>query len=439
MSDSKSLEKLNSLVLDEEDYLTLLAKVIGFTKSLQNNPPELVPQEKLVADAIVEYLKPFSGDDTRLSVKVCEYVAGRPNVIIRYQGEAKDKIVSYVGSHMDVVPADPAEWERDPFTLVREGDMLYGRGVTDCLGHVVLLAQFFKQLVQNDIVLQHSVAAVLIANEENSSIPGIGIDELQKHGELDFLKHGPLIWLDSANFGPTLGTGGVQDWEMVVNGKLFHSGLPHKAINTIYLANEVLKYIEERFYADFTKHAEMEKKYLFSIGSTFKATQFNTDKGSFNQIPGRTTVAGDIRFTPFYHPDEVRAAIEKYVAELDVEKLESRGFATFSLPDEDLKGSVDFKWHGDPYPGVAVNMESPGFKALKAAVELARGKAEPYSITGSLPIIRDLQDAGYDVQIIGFGRMEAYHANNEFGVLSEFAQGFRILAHVPYRMDSDSA
>ena len=57
---------------------------------------------------------------------------------------------------------------------------------------------------------------------------GIGIDELEKQGELRFLKDGPLYWVDSANFGPTLGTGGMCAWELTVNGKKFHSGFPHK-------------------------------------------------------------------------------------------------------------------------------------------------------------------------------------------------------------------
>jgi hypothetical protein len=39
--------------------------------------------------------------------------------------------------------------------------------------------------------------------------------------------------------------------------------------------------------------------------------------------------------------------------------------------------------------------------AIHAATLAVRGKAEPFSLTGSLPIIHDLQEAGYDVQITG--------------------------------------
>ena len=36
-----------------------------------------------------------------------------------------------VSAHMDVVEADPADWERDPFTPVIEGGYLFGRGASD--------------------------------------------------------------------------------------------------------------------------------------------------------------------------------------------------------------------------------------------------------------------------------------------------------------------
>ena len=41
---------------------------------------------------------------------------------------------SFVGSHLDVVPANPETWNCDPFKLTvdPDGDRLFGRGTTDC-------------------------------------------------------------------------------------------------------------------------------------------------------------------------------------------------------------------------------------------------------------------------------------------------------------------
>ena len=49
--------------------------------------------------------------------------------------------------------------------------------------------------------------------------------------------------------------------------------------------------------------------------------------------------------------------------------------------------------------GIACNLESPGFKFLHQATLEVLGESEPYSICGSLPLVRDLQDAGFDVQV----------------------------------------
>lgn len=70
----------------------------------------------------------------------------------------------------DVVTANPDSWSFNPFKLTREGDKLLGRGVTDCLGHVALLAELFRQLGEHRPPLKATVMGVFIANEENSTV-----------------------------------------------------------------------------------------------------------------------------------------------------------------------------------------------------------------------------------------------------------------------------
>jgi acetylornithine deacetylase/succinyl-diaminopimelate desuccinylase-like protein len=65
-----------------------------------------------------------------------------------------------------VVPADPTVWERPPFKLIIEGDKLYGRGTTDCLGHVALITCLFRALAILKPDLDIDVHAVFIASEE---------------------------------------------------------------------------------------------------------------------------------------------------------------------------------------------------------------------------------------------------------------------------------
>ena len=82
--------------------------------------------------------------------------------ILLLQGHEKGTM-GFIGSHLDVVPANPETWERDPFKLTREGDKLYGRGTTDCLGHVAMVTEFFIQLAEKKPKLKRKVIAVFIA------------------------------------------------------------------------------------------------------------------------------------------------------------------------------------------------------------------------------------------------------------------------------------
>lgn len=77
-----------------------------------------------------------------------------------------------------------------------------------------------------------------------------------------------------------------------------------------------------------------------------------------------------------------------------------------------------------------------GFAVLVDAFKEVIGDCKPYSITGSLPCIRDLQEAGFDVQTLGFGKLAAYHANNEYGYLSDFKKGYRVLATLMDKYDA---
>ena len=49
----------------------------------------------------------------------------------------------------------------------------------------------------------------------------------------------------------TLGTASAAMWTLRAEGRLFHSGLPHKGINSLELAMEAIAYIQSKFYQDY--------------------------------------------------------------------------------------------------------------------------------------------------------------------------------------------
>lgn len=431
-------QPVKGLVLDDDRFVALLRKLIGEAEFVQNNPPDLVPEEDRVVRHVLEVLTPHSVQHGGpLLVQHVTYVPGRGNVVVEYPGAEPGRVVSFVGMHMDVVTADPKEWEFDPFSLSIDGDKLRGRGTTDCLGHVALVTELFRKLAETRLPLKTTVVAVFIANEESAAVSGVGVDALVKDGLLDNLKPGPLFWVDTADKQPCIGTGGMLSWKLRATGKLFHSGLPHKTVNSMELAMEGLKEIQKRFYAQYPAHP-MEARYGFATPSTMKPTQWFYPGGGVNQIPGECTIAGDCRITPFYNVTDVAEKLKAIVEDINanIEKLDTRGpVSKYNIPELGIRGRLTLEFDEAHMSGVACNLDSPGFHALCKATEEVVGHVKPYSITGSLPLIRELQDEGFDVQTVGYGLMKTYHAQNEYCLLSDFQQGFQVMTSIIAQLD----
>lgn len=425
------LETLGNL--EKDSFIPLLTNLIGESRHVQNNPPELIPEEDRVVKHVLNSLLPLSTTTGGgpLIINHVTYFPGRGNLIVEYPGTVHGKILSFVGCHMDVVTANPNDWDFDPFTLSIDGDKLRGRGTTDCLGHVALVTELMKKLGETKPNLKSTVVAVFIANEENSAITGVGVDALVQDGLLNKLKEGPLFWIDTADKQPCVGTGGMIPWKLHVTGKMFHSGLAHKAINPLELAMDAIKEIQLQFYNDFPPHPQ-EQVYGFATPSTMKPTQWSYPGGGINQIPGECTISGDVRLTPFYNVKDVMKKLQEYVDEINenIHKLESRGpVSKYALSDENLRGSLTLTFD-EANSGVACNLDSRGFHVLCKATEEIVGHVKPFSITGSLPLIRELKDEGFDVQCCGYGLMATYHAQNEYCLFTDMCQGYRVFASI---------
>ena len=216
-----------NLELDCERFTTLLTKLIGESQHVQNNPPKFVPQEGKVVAHILEALKPYSIEEGGvLKVETHEYIEGRPNMLITYNSAAAETggTCAFVGSHLDVVPANPETWEVDPFQLTIKGDQMFGRGTTDCLGHVAMITDMLITLATLKPELKVAVVVCFIASEESTAIQDVGVDMLVKEGKLEHLKKGPVFWCDSADSQPCIGTAAAIQWNLKAGALNFPSG-----------------------------------------------------------------------------------------------------------------------------------------------------------------------------------------------------------------------
>lgn len=432
------LSALSALKLNEQRFETLLKKLIGEAEGLQNQPGAgLIPRENNASDHVLAALEPHSSKNGGpLNIERVEFHEGRGNVIITYKGET-DASLAIMGSHLDVVPANPETWDRDPFTCTREGDNFYGRGTTDCLGHVAMVTEFLLQLAEQKPKLKRTVTIIFIASEENGEIQGVGVDKLMETGKMDHIKKGPVIWVDCSDTQPCIGTAGAVVWHLKAVGKLFHSGLPHKGINSLEMVQDSLRIIQDRFYADFPPDP-LESKYNYATPSTMKPTQCSTPSTAINQLPPWAQMSGDIRLTPFYKVDDVKAKVEQYVADINANlwSLEpTRGpCSKYTLPTGEV-GKLELTWGEGAMAGIACSLDSEGYHALCAATKAVVGECKPYSICGSLPLVAEMQEGGFDVQLTGYGLSSTYHADNEYCTLKGMEDGFRILMDVLVRLE----
>lgn len=75
-------------------------------------------------------------------------------------------------SHLDVVEAKRADWERDPFSFIEEGGWFYGRGVSDDKAHGAIFTDAMIRLKQAGKPPKRTVKLALTCGEEGGPFNG---------------------------------------------------------------------------------------------------------------------------------------------------------------------------------------------------------------------------------------------------------------------------
>ncbi|WP_139068816.1 M20/M25/M40 family metallo-hydrolase, partial [Hyphomonas sp. ND6WE1B] len=115
-----------------------------------------------------------------------EYLAGElkaggfpeEDVEIVPLGETATLIATYHGrnsnapillnAHMDVVEANPADWERAPFTMETDGTYYYGRGVLDDKFGLTMLVTTLLRLKREGFEPENDIILILTGDEETA-------------------------------------------------------------------------------------------------------------------------------------------------------------------------------------------------------------------------------------------------------------------------------
>lgn len=110
--------------------------------------PERKPEIRKGADTAVDLLREFGATAASIPTK------GNPVVVGKLTTDPRNPTL-VIYNHLDVQPAEPAEWGRDPFVFGRDGDRYLGRGATDDKGPALTALFAARFAAENGIPLNY--------------------------------------------------------------------------------------------------------------------------------------------------------------------------------------------------------------------------------------------------------------------------------------------
>jgi acetylornithine deacetylase/succinyl-diaminopimelate desuccinylase-like protein len=121
--------------------------------------------------------------DAGLAPAVYESAPGRASTVVRIAGEDAAAPALLVHGHLDVVPAEAADWSCDPFAgEVRDG-AVWGRGALDMKDMDAMMLAFVRHLARSGARPPRDLVLAFVADEEDTGAFGAGF-LVEKHPEL---------------------------------------------------------------------------------------------------------------------------------------------------------------------------------------------------------------------------------------------------------------
>lgn len=120
-------------------------------------------QVPAMAGYLADRLRQAGFDDADLHILP---FADTASLVVRYPGDGSGgRPILFLG-HLDVVPANPADWQRDPFVLVEEDGYFFGRGTQDMKADITALVVTFIRLKREGFVPDRDLVLVFTGDEE---------------------------------------------------------------------------------------------------------------------------------------------------------------------------------------------------------------------------------------------------------------------------------
>lgn len=290
----------------EKDLIVDFARRIIPIKSI--SPESGGSGESDRADEICRILEELGFNDYSRHDVVDDSGSRRSSVTVKAGNKEK---TLWIVAHIDTVPeGDLSLWTRDPFSVTREGDRIYGRGTSDDGQAVFLSLLLLKNLRKDD--LEYNLGIAFVADEEMGSRYGI-----QHLLSKDIFNKKDLIIVPDAGMEEgseiEIAEKSILWLRLKISGKQYHASMPFNAINA---SREGMKFVLELDRLLHEKYSDTNEIFVPPY-STFEPTKQDKNVDNINTIPGVDIHYIDCRILPEHDLDEVLKEIDSLILDFE--------------------------------------------------------------------------------------------------------------------------
>ncbi len=151
----------NAVAAAQAEVVQLCSELIQFESVNTGDPATIGDGEARAARYLQNKLEEVGYETTYL-----EATPGRGNVICRLTGADPDRGALLLHGHVDVVPADAAEWTVHPFSGAVQDGYVWGRGAVDMKGMVAMTVALARQYRAHGFVPPRDLVFSFMSDEE---------------------------------------------------------------------------------------------------------------------------------------------------------------------------------------------------------------------------------------------------------------------------------
>lgn len=151
----------NAVAAAQDEVVQLCSELIQIESVNTGDPATIGDGEARAARYLQEKL-----DEVGFETAYLESTEGRGNVVCRLTGADPDRPALLLHGHVDVVPADAAEWAVHPFSGAVQDGFVWGRGAVDMKGMVAMTVALARQYRAHGYVPPRDLVFAFMSDEE---------------------------------------------------------------------------------------------------------------------------------------------------------------------------------------------------------------------------------------------------------------------------------